>query len=91
MEKLKAWQDIHAQGKQPAAFERWTDKDERKLLEASRVDINVGDTALGRMQKRKMNDFKQAAKMMTQEEWEETVSARESALNFLVDSTVDGE
>jgi hypothetical protein len=42
------------------------------------------------MQRRKINDCKQAAKMMTEEEWNKTVAARESVTNSSLDDMTDG-
>ena len=51
--KLKAWTIIQQDGKQLPVCKRWTDDNKGKLLEVSRVDITLGDTALGGVQKRK--------------------------------------
>ena len=88
-EKQKAWDKIKG-NMQPTPCKRWTDADECELLEASKEKISLGDTALGRMQRRKINDCKQAAKMMTEEEWNKTVAARESVTNSSLDDMTDG-
>ena len=38
-EKERAWNCIQSKGQQPPVCERWTDDDERELLEASKVEI----------------------------------------------------
>ncbi len=50
-EKEQAWIKIQTKGGKPPICERWSDDDEQELLDASKVDIAEGDTALGRMQK----------------------------------------
>lgn len=49
-------------------YERWTDADENELLEASKTKITVDDTALGRAQMKKEQDFVQAVETMSKEE-----------------------
>ncbi len=40
-----------------------------QLLAASNTDIAIGDTAVGRYEQRKMEDFKLAAPKFTDEQW----------------------
>jgi hypothetical protein len=49
-EKVWVWNDILTKNKDPTVHERWTNDDERELLEASKDEIAVGDTTLGRVQ-----------------------------------------
>ena len=56
-EKMQAWRDIQAKGKAPPTCERWSDDDERELLAASKTEISVIDTALGRAQARKEKEL----------------------------------
>jgi DUF438 domain-containing protein len=79
--KLKAWDEIRDRGKPPPTYERWTDDDERELLEASKTNITVDDTALGRARKKKELDLAQAIRMMTKEELEAALAAKESIDN----------
>ncbi len=51
--KSKAWDEIWDPGKPPPTYEQWTDDDERELLEASKTNNTVDDTALGRVQMKK--------------------------------------
>ena len=76
--KLKAWDAIRDRGKPPPTYERWSDDDEKELLEASKTDITVDDTALGRAQMKKKLDFEQAIGTMTKEELEAALAAKES-------------
>ena len=76
--KLKAWDEIRDRGKPPPTYERWTDDDERELLEASKTNITVDDTALGRVQMKKKQDFDTRIQTMTKAEWEAAVAKRES-------------
>lgn len=57
-EKTRAWNDTITKGKNPPVYKRWTNDDERELLEASKEEITLGDTALGRVQKRKSNEVR---------------------------------
>ena len=52
-------------------YAKWTDDDERELLEASKTEITLNDTALGRVQQRKKMEFMQAVPTLTLEEWAE--------------------
>ena len=90
-EKIQAWITIQTKGMAPPTCERWSDDDERALLEASKTEITVGDTALGRAQARKKNELKQSALSMTDDEWAEVVSARQSMLDSSLDTTTDDE
>jgi hypothetical protein len=76
VEKLEKWASIQENNGQPKEFERWTDGDEAALIEASREDIELGDTALGRLQKKKKADFVKTARKFTDEEWAEMTAAR---------------
>ncbi len=79
--KLKAWDAIRDRGKPPPTYERWTDDDEQELLAASNMNITVDDTALGRARKKKELDLAQAIRMMTKEELEAALAAKESIDN----------
>jgi anti-sigma-K factor RskA len=63
--------------------------DERKLLEVSKTEITVSDTALGRAKARKEKELEQAALTMADEKWEQIV-ARWSEWKSLLDTTPDG-
>jgi hypothetical protein len=41
-----------------------------------RTDLEIGDTALGRLQAKKKKDFIKTARKFTPEEWAETTEAR---------------
>ena len=56
-EKVRAWKDIVDNNRQPPLFSRWTEDDERKLVEASEYMINIAHTALGRMQEMKKKEL----------------------------------
>ena len=76
-EKMLAWNKMRAKGlKEPAVCVHWTDEEERMLLNASKENIELGDTALGRVKKRKMNECKQALRDMSDEEFELLLAAR---------------
>jgi hypothetical protein len=48
-DKIRRWEDICRQGLHPPTIERWTDDIDNALQQASRLDMDVGDTALGRL------------------------------------------
>ena len=68
-DKVKKWNEIQLKGIEPPAVKHWTDKDEMELINASRTDLEIGDTAVGRLEKKQIKDFKQWAKKMSTEEW----------------------
>ena len=88
-EKKQAWINIQTKGIAPPTCERWSDDDERELLEASKTEIAVGDTALGRAQARKKNELRLSALTMTDDEWAEVVSARQSVMDSSLDTTTE--
>ena len=90
-EKARVWNEILTKNKVPPAYERWTDDDERALLEASKDEIALGDTALGQVQRRKQNEVRRSIMNMTDAEWAEAVALRESSFDLSQDSTADGE
>jgi hypothetical protein len=76
-EKMNGWNELRAKGlKEPAACAPWTDEEERMLLDASKENIELGDTALGRVKRRKMSECKQALCDMSEEEFQELMAAR---------------
>ena len=84
-DKVKKWNAIQQKGIEPPAVKHWTDEDEMELIDASRTDLEIGDTAVGRLEKKRMKDFIQLAKKMSTEEWEEIENARRE------DDTNDGD
>lgn len=90
-EKARVWNDILTKNKAPPVYERWTDDDERALLEASKDEIAVSDTTLGWVQRRKRNEVRRSIMNMTDAEWAEAVAARENSCNLSQDTTADGE
>jgi hypothetical protein len=83
-DKEQKWENIRTQP--PPLFEQWTDADENELKEASRTDLNIGDTALGRLEKKRKKELVQAATKMTDDEWNELLAAR--TLSSLAASSV---
>jgi hypothetical protein len=67
--KMDKWREIQSKNGQPATIERWTDELEEQLIAASKTDIEIGDTAVGRYEQRRMEDFVQAAPKFTNEQW----------------------
>ena len=68
-QKMNKWTQIQSSNEQPLMVSRWTDELEEQLLVASKTDIAIGDTAVGRYVQRRMEDFKQAAPKFTDEQW----------------------
>ena len=68
-QKIEKWREIQSKNGQPVTIERWTDELEQQLITASKTDIAIGDTAVGRYEQRKMEDFKLAAPKFTNEQW----------------------
>ncbi len=69
--KLKAWDAIRDRGKLPPTYERWADDDDQELLAASSTNITVD------------LDSAQAIRMMTKEELEAALAAKESIDNTI--------
>jgi len=83
-DKEQKWETIYHQPL--PLFEQWTDADDNELKEASRTDLEIGDTALGRLEKKRKKELVQAATRMTGEEWNELIAAR--SLSSLAASSV---
>ena len=60
----------------PPTIERWTDDVENALQQASRLDLDVADTVLGRLAEQRKKEFRLAARKFTEEEWAEILAAR---------------
>ena len=56
----------------------WTDEDENALKEASREDIDIGDTALGRLEAQRKKEFRLISKKFMQTEWAKMNDGREA-------------
>ena len=80
--KEQRWESVRSQ--EPPSYEQWTEDDENELKEARRLDLEIGDTAPGRLEKKRKKELVQAAMKMTEEEWNELLAAR--SLNSLADS-----
>ncbi len=76
-QKIDKWIEIQSKNGQPAMIERWTDQLGEQLLAVSKMDIAISDTAVGRYEQRKMEDFKLAAPKFTDEQWAIMNAARE--------------
>ena len=74
--KIEKWKNICEKNLRPPLYEAWTDEDENALMEASREDLNIGDTALGRLEKKRKQEFIQSARSLTEEEWSDLTAAR---------------
>jgi hypothetical protein len=68
-QKIEEWREIQSKNGQPARIERWTDELEEQLIAVSKTDIAIGDTAVGRYEQRRMDDFKQVAPKFTDKQW----------------------
>ncbi len=67
--KMDKWREIQSKNGQPATIERWKDELEEQLIAASKTDIEIGDSTVGRYEQRRMEDFMQAAPKFTSEQW----------------------
>ncbi len=68
-QKIEEWREIQSKNGQSAMIERWTDELEEQLIAVSETDIAIGDTAVGRYEQRRMEDFKQVAPNFTDKQW----------------------
>ena len=75
-EKLIAWMQIKSSGKAPPSFDRWTDADEEKLLEAQSDFVEMAHTAIGHLEEMKKKELALAAMTMSQEEFDQLVEQR---------------
>ena len=76
-QKIEKWREIQSKNGQPPTVERWTDELEEQPIAASKTDIAISDTAVGRYEQRKMEDFKQATPKLTDEQWAVMLVERE--------------
>ena len=89
-EKMTKWNQICADNIQPLVYDEWTDIDETALLEASRTDIEMGDTAVGRLERQRMEDFKRISPKFTSKQWAEMETVRSHNSSGNGDSTTLG-
>ena len=89
-DKIRRWEDICRRGLHPPTIERWTDDDENALQQASRLDLEVGDTALGRLAEQRKKEFRLTARKFTEEEWAEILADRLSESNEATESDNNG-
>ena len=89
-DKIRRWEDICRRGKLPPTIERWTNDDENALQQASRLDLDVGDTALGRLAEQRKKEFRLTARKFTEEEWAEILAARCPDSNEATESDNNG-
>ncbi len=62
-------------------FSRWTEDDKRKLAEACKTTIDIGHTALGRMEEMKKKELVLVAATMSNNEFEVLRQEQERRLN----------
>jgi hypothetical protein len=84
--KLSAWVAIVNRGKEPPSFEKWTDADDIKLLEAQSDVVEMAHTALGHLEALKKKELVLVALTMTQEEFDKLVAGRNE---LIVESSGD--
>ena len=89
-DKIRRWEDICRRGLHPPTIESWTDDDENALQQASRLDLEVGDTALGRLAEQRKKEFRLTARKFTEEEWAEILAARLPESNEATESDNNG-
>ncbi|KAL7547201.1 hypothetical protein ACHAWF_012801 [Thalassiosira exigua] len=66
--KLWLWKDIVEKGTQLPSYEKWTEADDEKLEDLKKMDINIKNTALGRLQSFEKRKLDAAVDSMTQDE-----------------------
>jgi hypothetical protein len=76
-QKMDKWREITSKNGQPAAIERWTDELEEQLIAASKTDIAIGDTAVGRYEQKRMKDFEDVVPKFSHEQWATFLSERD--------------
>ena len=85
-EKLSAWVAIVNHGIEPPSFEKSTDADDIKLLEAQSDVVEMAHTALGHLEALKKKELVLAALTMTQEEFDKLAADRNE---LIVESSGD--
>jgi hypothetical protein len=76
-EKVQKWGQLQRDNVQPNATQQWTDNLEQQLITARSKDIAIGDTAVGRYEKKRQEDFKREAPKFTNEQWAQMTAERE--------------
>ncbi len=80
------WLAIVDRGTAPPSFEKWTDADDIKLLEAQLDIVEMAHTALGHLEELKKKELVLAALTMTQEEFDKLAANRNQ---LIVESSGD--
>jgi hypothetical protein len=75
-EKLAAWVDIVSSGRAPPSYERWTEVDNSKLLEAQSNIVEMAHTALGHLEELKKKEMVLAAMTMSNDEFDQLSAQR---------------
>jgi hypothetical protein len=87
-DKLVAWLAIINSWKAPPSFERWTDDDDAKLLEAQSDIIKMAHTAMGHLEVLKKKELVMAEMTMTEEEFQKFAANRNA---FIVESAASSD
>jgi hypothetical protein len=80
--KLAAWVAIDGSKKPPPLFERWTNDDDAKLLEAQSDVVEMAHTAIGHLEELKKKELLLAAMTMTEEEFNSLAEKRSAAMEL---------
>jgi hypothetical protein len=75
-EKIAAWVDIVSSGRAQPSYERWTEVDDAKLLEAQSDIVEMAHTALGHLEELKKKELVLASMTMSNEEFDQLVARR---------------
>ena len=86
-EKLAAWVDIVSSGRAPPSYERWTEVDDSKFLEAQSNIVEMAHTALGHLEELKKKEMVLAAMTMSNDEFDQLIAQR----NQLTSTTTAGD
>ena len=78
--KFVAWMEIKNRGKAPPSFEKWTDGDEEKLLEAQSYIVDMAHTAIGQLEALKKKELTIAAMTMPEDEFEKLCADRKKLI-----------
>jgi len=78
--KFVAWMELKKRGKAPPAFDKWTDGDDEKLLEAQSDIVDMAHTALGQLEALKKKELLLSAMTMPDDEFEKMCADREKLI-----------
>jgi len=78
--KFVVWMEIKNSGKAPTAFDKWTDCDDEKLLEAQSNIVDMAHTALGQLEALKKKELLLSAMTMSDVDFEKMCADRKKLI-----------